>query len=232
MKKYYKKINCIILARGGSKGIPKKNIINFNGKPLISYSILQALESKYISKVFVSTDNEEISLVSKKYGANIIERPSHLSGDEATSEDALIHAVEKIEHEEESDIYVFLQATSPLRDVFDIDNAVEKIINENLDSVFSACELEDFLIWQDEKGCLKSINYDYKNRKRRQDCTEKFSVENGSRYVFKKTTLLQNKNRIGEKIGYSLMDLWKAFEIDSYSGLDLCSSLYSAKIKK
>jgi len=222
------KILCIIPARGGSKGIPKKNIIEFAGKPLISHSINQALNSKYITDVVVSSDSDEILEVSKLYGATTLKRPEELSTDTSSSESALIHTIKTLN--KDYDYIVFLQATSPLRTTKDIDNSIESLINNNLDSVFSASILEDMLIWKSNNDSLESVNYDYKNRKRRQDSEIQY-VENGSIYVFKKEGFIENNNRLFGKIGLSLMDGWKMFEIDSLEDLELCELIFKNKLK-
>lgn len=225
-------IVCIIPARGGSKGIHKKNIIDVAGKPLVAWSIEQALNSKYIkNKVFVSSDCEKILSVSEDYGAKVILRPEDISDDKASSESALFHSIFDIEKNyEKIDLVVFLQATSPLRETKDIDNAIEELINKDFDSLFSASELEDFFIWTyDKNKNLKSLNYDYLNRKRRQDVEAQF-VENGSIYVFKPQVLFDNNNRLGGKIGMTLMDSWKLYEIDTLEDKSLCE--YYIKSKK
>ena len=220
------KIICIIPARGGSKGIPKKNIINFANKSLIGHSINQALKSNLIGDVYVTSDCDEILTISKNYGAKTIKRPEHLSTDTSSSESAILHAIENID----CDYVVFLQATSPIRTTQDIDNCITTLINGELDSVFSASILEDMLIWKTNGENLESVNYDYKNRKRRQDSEKQF-VENGSIYVFKKEGFITHNNRLFGKIGLSLMESWKMFEIDSYEDLDLCEIIFENKIK-
>jgi CMP-N,N'-diacetyllegionaminic acid synthase len=222
------KILCVIPARGGSKGIPKKNIINFIDQPLISHSIIQSLKSKYITDVVVSSDSDEILNISQSYGAITLKRPNEISTDTSSSESALLHAIEKLN--DDYDYIVFLQATSPLRTTEDIDNCIETLINNNLDSVFSASILEDMLIWKLSINTLESVNYDYKNRKRRQDSEIQY-VENGSIYVFKKEGFIKNKNRLFGKIGLSLMDSWKMFEIDSLEDLELCELIFKNKLK-
>ena len=113
----------IIPARAGSKGIKDKNIIDFCGKPLIAWSIEQAKAAKCIDEVFVSTDGEKIANVAERYGAKVIWRPEELATDTATSEDAIIHAVLEVEKKMSVKTVVFLQATSPIREKNDIDNA-------------------------------------------------------------------------------------------------------------
>lgn len=222
-----KNIIAIIPARGGSKGIPKKNVIDFCGKPLVAWSIGNAKDSKYIDEVYVSTDSKEIGKVSEKYGAKIIWRPADISGDAASSESALMHAVNEIGAKNIKYV-VFLQATSPLREAKDIDNAIEKIINEKSDSLFSGAEIGDFYIWSKKGENLESLNYDYKERKRRQDFGKQF-VENGSIYVFKPEVIIKNNNRLAGKISISEMELWKSFEIDNLETLKLCEELFKIK---
>lgn len=222
------KILCIIPARGGSKGIPKKNIIDFAGKPLIGHSISQAKNSKYITDVVVSSDSDEILEVSKLYGAITLKRPIGLSTDTSSSESALKHTIQTLNTD--YDYIVFLQATSPLRTTKDIDNCIESLITNDLDSVFSASILEDMLIWKYSNNSLEGVNYDYKNRKRRQDSEIQY-VENGSIYVFKKEGFIKNNNRLFGKIGLSLMDSWKMFEIDSLEDLELCELIFKNKLK-
>jgi CMP-N,N'-diacetyllegionaminic acid synthase len=222
------KILCIIPARGGSKGIPKKNIIPFLDKPLIAHSVVQSLKSKYITKVIVSSDCDEILKVSELYGANTLKRPSEISTDTSSSESALSHTIKVLD--EDFDYVVFLQATSPLRTTEDIDKCIETLLNNNLDSVFSANLLEDMLIWKLSNNIYESFNYDYKNRKRRQDSEPQY-VENGSIYVFKKDGFLKKNNRLFGKIGLYLMESWKMFEIDSLEDLELCEIIFENKLK-
>lgn len=214
-------IICIIPARGGSKSIPQKNIIAFCGKPLIAWSIEQALDSKYVDKVYVTTDDKKIGEISEKYGAKVIWRPAELATDTSSSEDALLHAISIIETQTNIDAVLFLQATSPVRESKDIDEAIEKFLSENADSLFSAAILEDFCVWKLEDNDLKSVTYDYKNRGRRQD-REPYYLENGSIYIFKVDTIKKYHNRLGGKIVFYPMPLWKSYEIDTYEDMELC----------
>lgn len=223
------KILCIIPARGGSKGIPKKNLIDFCGKPLLQWTIEQAKDSKLISSILVSSNNKEILELAMKCSTGWVVRPERISNDVATSEAALEHAI-NIFAGYKPDLIVFLQATSPLRTSQDIDNAINELIKNDYDSLFSACEIEDFLIWEKYMdGQLHSVNYDYKSRQRRQEIEKKY-VENGSIYVFKPEILLKHNNRLGGKIGMYIMDKWKMHEIDDYESLELCEFLMNKKI--
>ena len=133
-------VAAIIPARGGSKGIPRKNVVDLAGKPLIAWSIERAKATESVSSVWVSTDDGEIAEVSRKYGAQVVIRPPEYATDKSQSEDALIHALDQIENNSgrKVDIIVFLQATSPLRDKGDIGNAVRKFVADGADSLFRA----------------------------------------------------------------------------------------------
>ena len=174
----------IIPARGGSKGIPGKNIKNLGGKPLIAHSILDALEAQQVDRIYVTTDNPEISQVSTDYGASIIHRPAELANDTASSESALIHALMEIEKSGiNPELIVFLQCTSPLRTGLDIDRAIEQMRAENADSLLSVSPTHRFL-WHQVDDVAQSINYDYHHRPRRQDLNPQY-MENGSIYMNK-----------------------------------------------
>jgi CMP-N,N'-diacetyllegionaminic acid synthase len=222
----------IIPARGGSKSIPRKNIVPVCGTPLIGWSIKQSLKTQLINHTFVTTNDDEIAEVSEKYGAKIIRRPESISGDFASSEDALLHALDVIENEYKitPDFVVFLQATSPLRKSDDIKKCIEQIITEGNDSIFSGCKLEDFLIWENEESRWKSFNYDYRNRGIRQQRKPQF-VENGSIYIFKPSIIREYKNRLGGKISFFEMEFWQTWEIDEPEDIELVGFFLKAKIK-
>ena len=174
-----------------------------------------------VSDIYVSTDGEEIARVAENYGAKVIWRPKETATDVASSETAIIHAVSEIEKEYPSQIYIFLQTTSPLRRGFDIDNAINTLIKGNYDSVFSMAVLDDYCIWKRDGKQLMSYSYDYRNRGRRQE-RENLFLENGSIYVFRKELLLCEKNRIGGKIGMYEMPFECSYEIDTEKDIFLC----------
>ncbi len=220
----------IIPARGGSKGVPRKNVRLLGDKPLIAHSILDAKESQYTDKVYVSTDDLEIAEVSRQYGAEIINRPNQLAGDTASSESALIHALSEIEKTDISpDLVVFLQCTSPLRTGIDIDKAIAKLKAENADSLLSVSPSHRFL-WEEVAGVAKSINYDYRDRPRRQDMQPQY-VENGSIYIFKPWVLKEFGNRLGGKISLFIMSEAASWEIDSALDLEIAESLMKKQVQ-
>ncbi len=216
----------IIPARGGSKGIPRKNLVPVAGKPLLAWSILQALAADTIESVWVSSDDEEILDIAIRYGASPILRPSELSSDDATSESAWIHSIDFIEARGQSvSCVVGMQPTSPLRSPEDLDKAVRLFKGGDFDSIFSAVEVEDFFVWRSEaENGTQPINYDFKTRKRRQNIEKRY-LENGSFYIFSPKLLRAQNNRLGGKIGMSLMEKYKMFQIDNVEDVPLCGVL-------
>ena len=213
----------IIPARGGSKAIPGKNTMSFAGKPLLAWSVMQALDSGVVDAVYVSSDSDEILDVATRYGAIAIRRPNELATDTATSETALIHALDRIHHERGMDPerIVFLQPTSPLRESSDIAGAVRTFDEQRVDSLFSDAVLDDFCAWVEDDGTLKGKTFDPWNRGRRQD-RKPLYLENGSIYIFKPSLLRNTGNRLGGKIGRYSMPFWKSFEIDTFENAELC----------
>ena len=220
------RVDAIILARGGSKGIPGKNIMDFCGKPLLAWSIEQCLQAQQINTVWVSSDDERILETAEASGAKIINRPDEFSDDIATSESGWLHAIDYLKGIGiELDAVLAPQVTSPLRKTEDIEGAINQFFKEELDSLFSASLADDLYFWEKKSdGEMSSINYDYKNRKRRQDF-QKQIIENGSFYLFKPEVLRKENNRFGGKIGYSEMELWQMFEIDHIDDVRMCSAL-------
>jgi len=225
------KINIVIIpARGGSKAIPGKNIVDFCGKPLIGWTIQQALHAQSVHEVYVSTDNKTIRSVSKEFGAHIIHRPHELATDTSTSEQALLHALDVIQKDfGYIDSIVFLQATSPLRTSDDIDESIRLFQKEKADCILSASILEDACIWKFGKIGLESVTFDHKNRLMRQE-RKPYYLENGSIYIIKPEILKALKNRTGGKISVYTMPGWKSFEIDTYSDLEICEYFMKTKI--
>lgn len=216
-----KKCVAIIPARAGSKGIINKNIIEFCGKPLIGWTIEQAKRTQCIDEVYVSTDGESIASIAEQFAAKVIWRPEELASDTASSEEALIHAVDSIEKVSKIEKVVFLQATSPIRRNEDIDKAMSVFDEGNYDSLFSMSVLEDYCIWKEMKGKIDSWSYDYRKRGRRQE-REKLFLENGSIYIFTPEILRENHNRLGGRIGMYEMPFELSYEIDSMEDIATC----------
>ncbi len=207
-------IAAIIPARGGSKGIPRKNLLKLCGRPMIAWSILQARSSEVVDQVFVTSDDDEILKTAEAWGASGIRRPRPLASDTASSESALQHALDWIESRQGlPDLVVFLQATSPLREPEDITGAIRQMESDQADSLLSCAPLEDCFIWQPGSQGYISSNYDYRNRPRRQDLGEQY-LENGSIYLFTPEVLRRYNNRLGGKIAIFLMAGWKSTQLD------------------
>lgn len=221
-----KTVVAIIPARGGSKGIPRKNLVDICGKPLLAWSILQARNAASIDSVWVTSDDEEILSVAEAYGARPILRPPEISGDTASSETAWLHALDVIESQGMPvDLVVAMQATSPLRETSDLDGGVSVLREQGYDSLLSVTEVEDFFTWRiGDEGSAESVNYDYRNRKRRQQIEKRY-LENGSFYVFRPELLRRDHNRLGGRIGLFVMSRFKMFQIDNPEDIDLCTAI-------
>jgi len=174
-----------------------------------------------VKRVVVSTDDDEIAALSQSLGAEVIRRPQEISGDTASSESALLHALDYLHCKEgyEPNVVVFLQTTSPLRGAGDIDGAVRHLLETGADSLFSACGFHGF-VWRRIAGAVQSVSYDYTNRQRRQDIGEDL-LENGSIYVFKPWILRETGNRLGGKIAVYEMDPLHSFQVDEPGDLEL-----------
>ena len=160
-----------------------------------------------------------------RYGALPIERPLAIAGDTASSESGWLHALNVIEENEGTVDWVLApQVTSPLRTADDIRKGIETARFGNYNSLFSCSIAEDLFFWEQQSEGLESVNYDWRNRKRRQDVPKQY-IENGSFYFFRPEVLRANNNRFGGKIGIVEMEFWKMFEIDSQEDLRMCAAL-------
>lgn len=210
-------IIAIIPARGGSKGIPRKNIKKIAGKELISYSIIAGKSSKYVKNVWVSTEDDDIEKVSRKYGADIIKRPSELAEDDSPTIDVILNCLEYFHKNKiKVDVILLLQATSPLRTSQDIDQAIEQFVNGEGDSLISVCELSHSPYWslKLEDGYLEpNFGRDYLNM-RRQDLPLLYAP-NGSLFIATPDYLLKNKTFYSEKTLPYLMPAERSIDIDN-----------------
>ncbi|MFT8348040.1 cytidylyltransferase domain-containing protein [Clostridium saccharoperbutylacetonicum] len=208
----------IIPARGGSKAIPRKNIKEINGKPLISYAINECKKSKYINRIIVSTEDEEISEISQKYGAEVpFLRPKELAEDSTPGIDPIIHCINWLrDNENYIPQYVcLLQCTSPFRKFNQINAAFEKLVSEDADSIVSVCESEISPYWMKkiQNGKMKNFLEDDTFHARRQDVPKVYRL-NGAIYIAKTDILLKNKNWYTENTLPYVMDRNSSIDID------------------
>jgi len=209
----------IIPARGGSKGILGKNIIDFCGKPLIAHTIIAALNSKYIQQVVVTTDCDEIAKVAESYGANIIKRPTELATDTAKTIDAVLHVIEN----SKSENIVLLQPTSPLRQTFHIDEAIEVFLAAN-NSVVSVNETKSPLLIRDNAN--KPI-LERRSDVRRQD-SPVYNIVNGAIYINKTSEVTQDTSFNDNILSY-VMDKKYSIDIDEPLDLKIAELVYHDK---
>ncbi len=215
------KIIALITARGGSKGLPRKNLLNLAGKPLIAWTILAAKKSVYIDRIILSSDDNEIIDISRKYGAEVFfKRPKSLALDETPSIDVAKHAIEwlKKEKNESYDYLLLLQPTSPLRNSLHIDQAIlllDSAKEKNIDSIISVSEpnvMPYNMKVLNSKGLLIDFLQDNKYT-RRQDMPTVFGV-NGAIYLTKIDTIIKDNNFFGKRCKPFIMEKKYSIDID------------------
>jgi len=220
MEPMTKKILAIIPARGGSKGLPRKNILDLAGKPLIAWTIEASLKSRYINKTIVSSDDEEILAISKKYGADIIRRPDEFSTDLASSEVVVKHAIESVN--EKFDYIVLLQPTSPLRSFEDIDNAFEFLFKKNATALISVKEYNNKILKafkEKGNGFIEGISNNQYPFTRRQDLPKVY-MSNGAIYIIQVIEFNKSNSFFTDKtISYIMKDI-KSLDIDNMEDLE------------
>lgn len=209
-----KKILALIPARGGSKGIKNKNIINLCGKPLISYSIESCKKCDYIDRIVVSTDSDAIAEVALRYGADVpFKRPNNLAADTSKTIDAVLHAIDFFNSQgERYDVLLLIQPTQPLRTSGDITSALEKYFRDEVDLV-SVCEVEDnpVLIRTIEDNKLKKM-LSVNSTCRRQDFPVYYKV-NGCIYI-NSIDNLSVETSFNDNPGYFIMERSHSIDID------------------
>ena len=191
----------LIPARGGSKGLHRKNVRDLSGKPLIAWTIEQALQSRYLDRVVVSTEDEEIAAVARECGAEVpFIRPIKLATDAAEAADVAVHALETLRRDGFSaDSLVLLQPTSPLRRVEDIDGAITRFYDEGGDTLVSVSPMKEH-----PYKCIRPQDGGWRylasppggspcDTTRRQEYDERFFCINGAVYIVKSDFMLQNK---------------------------------------
>ncbi|WP_243855052.1 acylneuraminate cytidylyltransferase family protein [Diaminobutyricimonas sp. TR449] len=214
------RVVAVIPARGGSKGVPRKNLRLVGGRPLIARAVDAALASERVDTVYVSTDDVEIAEVARAAGAEVIDRPAELARDESSSEDALLHALEVLESAPV--VLVFIQPTSPFIDPAAIDAAIDRVAAGE-DVVFSAAPTHAFL-WREGADGAEAVNHEASVRPRRQDRDPQFQ-ETGAFYVMRADGFRKARFRFFGRIGMAVVDEADALEIDTVEQLRLADHL-------
>jgi CMP-N,N'-diacetyllegionaminic acid synthase len=227
-----KKIAAIIPIKQNSIGLKDKNFKRINSHELYEITINQALSSKRINKIYITTNSLKII---KKYEGHkrieVIKRPESLCGKNSSIESAILHIIKTCKNKFIYNDIILLQVTSPLRKKKDLDKAINKYFRCNFDSLFSSNILDDHLYWIKKNQKFVSVNYDYKKRGIRQNRKKQF-LENGSIYIFNKKKFLKRKNRLFGRIGIFEMDFWQQFEIDNYNDYIFCKKIYLSNKSK
>ena len=215
------KVLSIIPARRGSKGIPLKNLVMLNRKPLLYYTVTASLKSKIINKTIVSTDNKKIGKIALKLGAEVIYRPKKLATDTTALEPVIEHVLNYLNVYQgyDPEIIVILQNTSPLRTAKHIDEALTLMKRQNYDSILSGFSIHTFL-WKKSKKTIIPLDYNPKKRPNRQNIYEQL-FENGAIFATKTRCFTKNNCRISGKIGFYKMPLENSYNVDSYDDLRL-----------
>ncbi len=228
-----KKVLALIPARGGSKGIKNKNIINLAGKPLIAYSIKESLKSLYIDSVVVSTNSNKIKKVAEKFGARVpFMRPNKLSGDKSKTIDAVIHAINFLKGIGENyDVLILLQPTQPLRSCEDIDRSLEFFVKNKCKSTVSVCEVEShpILIRVMEKNNQLKRVLKKRSDVRRQDMGKFFSI-NGAIYINNVKDININTSFNDNELGF-IMPRIRSIDIDEKIDLSIAEVFLKNKRK-
>ncbi|WP_394161153.1 cytidylyltransferase domain-containing protein [Galactobacter valiniphilus] len=216
----------VIPARGGSKGVPLKNLRPVAGRSLVARAVDAARAAALVTDVLVSTDHAGIAREAVAAGARIVERPDELSGDTASSESAVLHALDTLaaNGQPQPTITVLLQCTSPFIDPADLDEAIRRVLVGSADVSFSAVEDHGFLWARDTAGNVLAVGHEATHRPRRQDRAPQYR-ETGAFYAMRTSGLRACRHRFFGTIDILEVPAWTAPEIDSLEDLQAVSEL-------
>jgi len=219
----------VIPARGGSKRLPRKNLLECGGKPLVAWSIEAARESRYIDITLLSSDDKEILAVGEQYGIETLERPHSLADDTSSTFDAVAHAI--VQCSKEYEYIVLLQPTSPLRTATHIDAAIEQLHRSGADAIVSVCEMEHSPLWSNtlpDDGSMENFLDESVRHSRSQDLPTYYRL-NGAIYICKITRLLEEKSfMIRKNIVAYIMDRRSSVDIDEALDFEFAGLLLQA----
>lgn len=210
----------LIPARGGSKGLPGKNIKNLCGKPLIAHTVEAALKAEGIERVIVTTDSEEIAAVAREYGAEVpFLRPAALAGDNSSAVDVYLHAVDFLEKESGRSIekFMVLLPTAPLRNSINIEQALRQFYEQNAETLISMREAETPISWYYEmniEGRVKNLGLDAENAVKNRQVNKKYYIPNGAIYILDKKLLKEKRTYYSDNTVAYLMSAEQSVDID------------------
>ncbi|WP_322923964.1 acylneuraminate cytidylyltransferase family protein [Paenibacillus campi] len=225
-----KSVLAIIPARGGSKGIPRKNIKDFAGKPLIVWTIEEARKSKYITRLIVSSDDDEIIAVAQQYGCEApFKRPQQLAEDHTSGMLPVLHALQMLDHK--YDYVMLLQPTSPLRTTQDIDNCIEYIMDTDSSFVVSVSETSKSPYWMytlDEQKMMQKLIPTANTPGIRQQLSKTYAL-NGALYIGKSELFQLHQTFLTSETKGFIMPYERSFDIDSPLDFWICEQLKQQK---
>jgi CMP-N-acetylneuraminic acid synthetase len=206
-------------ARGGSKGIPHKNVRTVGGVPLVVRAVVAARAALTVDRVLVSTDDDTIATLARESGAEVIERPADLAADDTASEAVLVHALDALRahHQPDPDVTVLVQCTSPFIDPADIDGTVNLLYDRAIDCAFTAARTHAFL-WRESDAGIVAVNHDASARLRRQERPAEFA-ETGAVYAMRTAGFRRARHRFFGSIAVFEVPSERALEIDEPSDL-------------
>lgn len=223
-----KEVVGIIPARGGSKGIPRKNIIDLGGYPLIAWTIIRARNSKFIDRLILSSEDDEIIQIAKEFGCEVpFKRPKNLATDEASSVAVTLHALKKLNYNSSDKYFLLLQPTSPFRRTDTIDEMIKFTIDNEFPYVMSVSNIEKspyHIYLKNENYLLKPLFNEETKTTRRQDLPQAV-VSNGVLYMAQSTFFNQVKTYKPKKIYYFKTSKLESIDIDGKKHLDHARSL-------
>ncbi len=228
-----KRVLGLIPARGGSKGLPRKNILTVDGKPLIAWTIEQGQQSAYIDRLILSSEDPEIVEIARQWGCETpFVRPQELASDEASGVDVVLHAMRKVS--EDYDYLVLLQPTSPLRMAVDIDNCIRSCHERQARACVSVSEAAKSPLWMyflDAENRMNPVLSNNNPVTRRQDLPKVFEL-NGAVYVVEWDWFLKNKQFVGAQTVACIMPSERSLDIDTSLDLDFFQYLVRKQQRK
>lgn len=218
-----KKILALITARGGSKGLPRKNILPLGNKPLIAWTIEAAKASPYVDRLVLSTDDSEIAQVAESFGCEVpFIRPDYLATDTATSMDVILHALDTLNADSEYDYLLLLQPTSPFRTTSSINAAIEQCIDGGNEGVVSVCKAKkapEHVFFQGNDGAFLPVIGAFTGISRRQDFKQAYEF-NGAIYFTRIEFIRTEKTYNSANLRMFIMDEWESLDIDAAEDLE------------